>query len=238
MASGSSASPDVKDILKSELHFPSFGNLGHENDLDYRYWKEDRRRSTWVHACTWCFIAEITNDETAQIPFLRNRVFVRDRRGQDNIPISFYPESGFFDFKTLKKGHTVCVMVAEQHYFLDMTIGLRIESLDTIKVIPCGLNDLFALSTFYSQSKSTCWGCGRKKTADDDSEGAAALDLKKCSACRTAEYCCKQCQVKDWKERHRRWCKAMPEFLKLTKIDYSKYDERALFGFLPFGHIW
>ena len=117
-------------------------------------------------------------------------------------------------------------MMAEQHYFLDRRIGLRIENLDTTKVIPCGLNDLFALSTFYSQSKSTCWGCGRK-TADDNSEGAAVLDLKKCSACRTAKYCCRECQVKDWKERHRRWCKAMPEFLKLTKIDYS----------IPISHI-
>lgn len=234
MATGSSTS-DVEDILKKEFYFPSFRELGTDNDIDFRYWKEDHT-GTWVQACTWCFLGEITNDECSQIPFLRNRVFVRDRKGKDNIPISFYPERGVFDFRLLKKGHTVCVMLAEQHHFLDMTTGQRIESLDTIKVIPCGLNDLFSLSTFYSQSKNTCWGCGKKTT--DDSEGAIAVNLKKCGACHTAQYCCKQCQVKDWKERHRRWCKALPEFLKLTKIDYSTYNEHALFGFLPVGRVW
>ena len=233
MAAGSSTSADVEDILKNEFYFPSFRDLGTDNDLDFRYWKEDRT-GTWVQACTWCFLGEITNDELSQVPFLRNRVFVRDRRGEDDIPISFYPERGFFDFKLLKKGHTVCVMLAERHHFLDMTTGLRIESLDTIKVIPCGLDDLFTLSTFYSQCKNACWACGKKASGD----GEGAVGLKKCGACHTAQYCCKQCQVKDWKERHRRWCKALPEFLKMTKIDYSTYNEHALFGFFPVGRIW
>ncbi len=237
MARGTSSS-DVKDILKNKLYFPSFRNLGDENDLDDRYWKEDYHTGVWVQACTWCFLAEITNDETSQIPFLRNRVFVRDHSGRDNIPISFYPERGLFDFKTLRKGHTICALLAEQHYFLDMTIGLRVEGLDTVKVIPCGLDDLFALSTFYSECKNACWACGKKATADTSEASATAADLKKCSACHTAQYCCKDCQVKDWKERHRRWCKAMPEFLKLTKIDYTTYNEHALFGFLSFGRKW
>ena len=108
MATGSSTS-DVEDILKNEFYFPSFRELGIDNDIDFRYWKEDRT-GTWVQACTWCFLGEITNDECSQIPFLRNRVFVQDRKGKDNIPISFY---GVFDFRLLKRGHTVCVMLAE-----------------------------------------------------------------------------------------------------------------------------
>ncbi len=223
---------DVKDTLKNELYFPSFRELGDENDLDERYWKEDYWTGHWVYACTWCFLAEITNDDNSQIPFLRNRVIVRDRSGRDNIPIFFYPEGGSFDFKTLKNGHTVCVIQAQRHHFLDLSIGLRVEDLDTVKVIPCGLDDLFALSTFYSECKNACWACG-KKNGD-----TTAVDLKKCSACHTAQYCCKDCQVKDWKERHRRWCKAMPEFLKLTKIDYNTYNEHALFSYLPFCRKW
>ena len=117
-------------------------------------------------------------------------------------------------------------MMAQKHHFLDLTIGLRIEDLDMVKVIPCEMSALFSLSTFYSKSKNKCWGCCIAVTVDD----------KKCSACRTAVYCSKDCQVKDWKERHRKWCKALPEFLKLTKIDYSQYDPHSLFG--PAGHIW
>ena len=230
MASGGSTAK-VKDILKDRHYFPPFDELCNENDLDFSYWKEDEDRDIWVQACTWCFLAEITNDETSQIPFMRNRVWVRDRQGRDNIPISFYPERGLFDFKTLKKGYTVCVMLAEQHHFLDMTTGLRIENLDTIKVIPCGLDELFAISRSYSQCQNSCWTCNKEAVPE-------VVSLKKCSRCHAAQYCCKECQVKDWKERHHRWCKALPEFLRMAKIDYSTYDEHALFSHLPIGRIW
>ena len=235
MASGRSTT-QANDILKNQLHFPSFNDLGHENDLDERYWEEDPWRGVWVKACTWCFLGEITYDEYSQIPFWRNRVHVRDRRGKDDIPVLFYPDSGFFfDFKTLKKGHTICVMLAEQHYFLDTTIGLRIENLDLVKVIPCSLEDLFAISAVHSH-QNACWTCGKTAGGDGEAATVAAMDLKRCAACHTAKYCCKQCQVSDWKERHRRWCKAMPEFNRLVKIDYSTYNEDALFGLL--GRIW
>lgn len=235
MASKSNPS-DQKDILKNELYFPSFRNLCDENELDSQYWKEDHR-GVWVQACTWCFLGEITNDASSQITFERNRVLVRDRRGKDGIPIYFYPERGEFDFTTLKRGHTLCALLALQHHFLDGTIGLRIEALDTVKVIPCSLNDLFAMSTLYSQG-DTCWAC-QKTATDDDTTAATAVNLKKCGACLTAKYCCKECQVKDWKQRHQKWCKkALPEFLKLTKIDYRTYNESALFGFFPYSRMW
>ena len=232
---GSTAQPrNSTDIMKNLRYFPSFDDLGDENDLDDRYWMEKNPKTRlWAQACTWCFLGEITNDETSQMPFWRNRVLVRDRNGKDNIPVSFYPDRGFpFNYRTLKKGHTLCVMLAEQHYFLDTTIGLRIESLDLVKVIPCSLEDLFAISAVHSRCLNACWACG--KTADGD--GEAAMDLKRCAACHTAKYCCKQCQITDWKERHRRWCKAMPEFNRLVKIDYSIYNEDAMFGL--FGRIW
>ena len=216
----SSSSKQREDLFQNDHYFPAFQDLGVDNSLDYRYWKQSSFGS-YEYACTWCFVAEIVEDELSQMPFLRNRVHVRDRKGQDNIPIFFYPEGGTFDFQMLKRGHTICVVQAQQHYFLDMNIGLRIEYLDTVKVIPCGLDDLFALSKHYSQNANSCWGCG-KTPSDEESS------LKKCAVCKLACYCDKQCQTKDWKERHRVWCKAVPEFLKLTKIDYSKYVKDSL----------
>lgn len=223
---------NVEDILKSELYFPSFQDLCEEYGIDERYWSLEENQhwnqagsQHWSQACTWCFIAEITDDTRSQIKGLRNGVSACDRNGQD-IPILFYPENGTFDFKTLKKGHTICVMMAQKHHFLDMSIGLRIEDLDTVKVIPCAIDELFALSTFCSKLKNVCWGCDVAVTVND----------KRCSACRTAVYCSKECQVKDWKDRHRKWCKVLPEFLKMTKIDYSKYDKDSLYD--ATGRIW
>ncbi len=233
MATGcGSTGSKTEDILANEFYFPAFNDLCDENDLASRYWYEETPDS-YTQACTWCFLGEITNDEASQIagPMFRNRVYVRDRSGHDSIPITFHPNRGFFDFKTLRKGHTICVMLAEQHYFMDGTVGFRIEGLDLVKVIPCTLTDLLALSTTYSKCCDTriCWQCEHK----------ADKQLEKCSACKLARYCNVECQTTDWKQTHKRWCKAIPEFIKMTRIDYSQYDENALFGpFSTCGRIW
>lgn len=43
-----------------------------------------------------------------------------------------------------------------------------------------------------------CWGCGRKPGADES--------LQKCSGCKKALYCSKECHVSDWKA-HKADCK-------------------------------
>lgn len=231
MASGSSTSTSgVKDILESKFYFPFFRDLPKDYELHQEYYMEDPNTGFWIEACMWCFLGEITNDDTSQMDFLRNRVVVQDRSGKDNITVAFYPENGSFDCKLLKKGHTICVMFALQHYFIDGSIGLRIESLDTITAIPCSLSDLFALSAFYTRSRNACWACGKESITN--SEAAISVHLKHCSKCRTAQYCCKQCQVEDWKKRHRRWCRALPHLLRLAKINYTtcKRNPRIPFG--------
>lgn len=220
------------DVFKNTLYFPCFDQLSHEDDLKESYWKEDPNQpDVYKHACTWLFLGEIINDECALNSFLRNRVFVRDRAGKDNIAIAFYPELGYFDFRQLKKGHTICVLFAEKHYFLDRTIGLRIERLDNVHVFPLGLNDLFTLSRTYAENNDTkCWSCERSIAQDTK---------KKCGSCRVAYYCDKNCQTADWRKRHREWCKAMPLFLFIAKGDLSKYDRDTDedYWFCPRDHI-
>ena len=236
-----------EDFLQNTFHFPSFKDLPHENDLDEGYWKCDLS-GVYVPACTWFFMAEITDDKYSQIPFYRNQIVVTDRAGQRDIPIYFYPEGGSFDFKLLKKGSTILVVNGQKHNFLDLSIGLRIEDLDTVSVAPCHVEDLFTLSkTYHANGDTKCWSCGKegqktKSSGALGSDGATsscssqAEELKKCGACRVAHYCSKECQGKHWKEGHKRSCKAMPIFTKLTKINYSKYDSTAFLGpahFIP-----
>ena len=217
-ATASSASPSC-DVLQNQVNFPSFSNLPHENDVDLKYYRETSSGVTVFCRCrTWYFLAEITNDELAPFAFLRRRILVKDREDQDNIPIAFYPEFGCFNYEVLKNGWTVIVMCAEQHNFLDLTVGLRVEDLDSIRVIKCGLNDIFALSTHCSKSKGSCWGCGKKPAAET---------LKKCGACKEATYCNRDCQVNDWKSRHKKWCKVLPDFLKLSSVKYNKAEPHA-----------
>ncbi len=234
-----------EDFLQYTFHFPSFRDLPHENNLEAGYWQCDLS-GVYVPACTWFFMAEITNDECSQNAFLRNQVRVTDRAGQRNIPIYFYPEGGSFDFKLLKKGSTIFVANGQKHDFLDLSIGLRIEELDTVSVAPCSMDQLLTLSKTYHANKDTkCWLCRKgqsngssQMTGTQSSSGASsAEELKKCGACRVARYCSRECQEKHWKEGgHKRTCKAMPVFTKLTKINYSIYDSTAFLGpahFIP-----
>ncbi len=169
-SSGSSASDDEfqpgcfwkpgEDFLQNTFHFPSFKNLPHDNDIADGYWEEEYC-GVYQPGCTWFFMAEITNDEAAQMPFMRNTVVARDRAGRNDIRIAFYPEDGYFDFQSLKKGSTLLVTNGLRHDFLDLTRGLRIEALDSACVAPCSVSDLLLLSKLYHERKGTrCWSCG------------------------------------------------------------------------------
>ena len=216
-AEGSTSPGKFVDIFKNSLNFPTFNNLPNEHDLDEDYWKEDPHDGVYKHAFTWFFLGEITLDASYFPPFLRKRVVARDRAGKEEIPIFFYPERGSLDYAILKKGHTISVLLAEQHHFLDLSTGLRIEDLNVITVFPLKLKELFSLSSTYAERKDTqCWSCG-----EQPSKG-----LKKCASCKVAWYCDTKCQKVDWKDRHRKWCKAMPKFLFIANADLSKYDKK------------
>ena len=271
------------DFLKSRFHFPSFRNLPHENDIPDGYFVPDYR-GVYVIACVWFFMGEIVNDEFSQISFLRNKVYVKDREGSQ-CPIYFYPERGYFDFKSLKKGCTILVTNGQQHNFLDLSVGLRIENLATVGVAPCEMSHLLKLSdSYYTRKDASCWCCGKQDalvssspkqnksssssssattaaasattaaasattaaasattatasaiTAAASATTAAAVHgsvLKKCAACKMARYCSKECQKKDWALGHKKSCKAVPLFQKLTQIDFNKVDDRSLFHRLP-----
>ena len=197
------------DLLSQMLFAPPFSCLPHDNDINEIYYTPN---FFGVHSpCrNWVFLGEITNTDYSMSSFLRNRVIVTDRSGRKNIPLFFYPESGVFDFRTLKVGHIIAILFAERHYFMDGSIGIRIENLEYVKVIPCSLTELTGLSEQYSSSKDACWGCGQENKS-----------LKKCGACKNAWYCNETCQRLDWGKRHKKVCKAMADFLFLYSLCFS-----------------
>ena len=211
-----------KDLLENRSFFPSFQQLPYDNSINELYYAPDTRNGVWKINKTWCFLADITNDDSALVPFLRNRVLVTDRDGFSNIPIFFYPETGFLDFELLKRGRTLAVLYAEYHHFLDGQIGLRIENLDTVNVFNSTLEQLFSLSSHYwtTKGRNVCWGCGTHTTAEE---------LKKCAKCKVATYCDRECQRKDWTERHKVWCRVMPDYLQLIGFKYEVYRDSQYF---------
>ncbi|KUI59779.1 hypothetical protein VP1G_06996 [Cytospora mali] len=85
----------------------------------------------------WCFLAEILYCNGLR--FLRYRTVVKDNN--DSVMfVSFYPDSyEGFDWNTLKEGHTLAIIYAKEHSFLDMTHDVRVENMDDVHVFPVSL---------------------------------------------------------------------------------------------------
>lgn len=80
------------------------------------------------------FLAEIQQCDG----FGRFRTIVKDLEGKECV-VAFYPDSYShddtgFDFKKLKKGHTLAIFNAYEHEFLDQTVGVRVEDMDDVSV--------------------------------------------------------------------------------------------------------
>lgn len=83
-------------------------------------------------ALEYCFLAEIQQCDG----FGRYRCIVKDREGSECV-VAFYPDSyenSGFDFQKLKRGHTLAIIGALQHEFLDETMGVRVEDMKLVSV--------------------------------------------------------------------------------------------------------
>lgn len=222
------SAPAFNNLLKDKKNFPPFCRVPAEDGVseDYYRTQDGFRFDTIRH---WCFIGEITDDTTAQLSFCRNRILVKDLDGVDNIPIAFYPDPEtsrmFFDFTKLKKGNTICIRYAEKHYFLDMTVGFRVESLAFVKVIKCNLETLRKISLMDPTNRpKLCWTCGAKETK-------SGMKLLSCQRCKYAKYCGRDCQKGNWK-RHKKCCAYIQDYAVLVEL-----ADREFTKFIPFEDI-
>lgn len=132
-----------------EVHFPSYKQLPHDNDLNEDYYSLDGRSGVYRPGMHWCYIAEIIRDDT----FVRPMFLVKDKEGHESrvafhlegrtgpmirqIPPQFGAvEPPSFNKVPCKVGNTICIMYANQHDFADFTHGIRVEERDTVTVGP------------------------------------------------------------------------------------------------------
>ena len=116
--------------LRDEEIFPAFSALPDDNSLDLSFYttKDNYLYTPRKH---WCFFAQIVDIEH----FLRLRLYVRDKLGK-TVVVAMYTDGRGFEFESslLQPGHTVAILYAHQHGFLDFTTGIRQEEYTGIKV--------------------------------------------------------------------------------------------------------
>ena len=113
--------------LRSGTAFPPFDDLPEDNDISLEFF-ESADGFSYHPRKHWCFLAEIVDVEN----FVRLRLLVKDKTGR-TVPIAFYTNDRGFDLN-LQKGSTVAILYAEQHGFLDTSVGIRHENPTAMKV--------------------------------------------------------------------------------------------------------
>lgn len=200
--------------------FPVFTELPAEFEFHPDYYVQ-QSSSTAGHRKHWAFLSEIV-----QIERLTRLVLnVRDRAGSI-VRVAFYTErrGNEIEERLLKPGYTVLNLYGLQHQFLDGTVGIREEDLDSVKIIPMSLDSLLHLSdsvlrysTCLSDNLRTCHGCDEKKE-----------DMHKCSKCGMFWYCSKECQTVGWTEKgHKQDCPILrdKDIKGLLEKDWYHFDE-------------
>ncbi|KAL2003085.1 hypothetical protein VTN02DRAFT_5029 [Thermoascus thermophilus] len=181
--------------------FPTFADLPHENDIDLAFFRTSIG-FTYTPKKHWCLLAEITDVEF----FVRLRLIVRDMAGRE-VPVAFYTDGKGREIpqSQLQRGHTVAILYAEQHGFLDFTIGIRLEESNAFKITPMPLGDLLRLNDKVHTSSTkvdgmmACHRCDQRKDS-----------LQKCGKCGFFWYCNKECQLVGWKDKgHKDDCKRL-----------------------------
>lgn len=137
--------------LQDEQAFPSFEDCPHENDIPDDYYRQ--RDGVFYPIRHWCFLGEITY----RLVFNRLCLTVKDRRGEE-VPANFHLDSrgprmftpGMSNFpihpnipeSLTEEGNTIAILYAEQHNFMDGTIGFRIEDANRVQVRPIPLDGI------------------------------------------------------------------------------------------------
>ncbi|KAJ6520234.1 hypothetical protein C8R45DRAFT_809415, partial [Mycena sanguinolenta] len=191
------------------VNFPSFQNLPSEHDLDDLYYTENGTIKSH-----WCFLAEIKEN----LPWIRPMVYIEDKSGEKYLVAFHLDDRSRFQAvaEKCRNGHTICIMDAEQHLFGDGQIGVRVEDERAVKILPCGLKELFKLGAKVASGEGVCGVCGDSATL-------------KCSRCKLF-YCGKTCQIKDWNGLHKKECKIAQQVVEWGALDWNQFAKSKAFA--------
>jgi hypothetical protein len=170
-----------QSLLRNPINFPTFNNLPDDYDgVDLNYYEETEFGfEPYQH---WCFLGEI-------VDFLslgRVVMHVKDKIGRIIMVALYTDDNGQAIASQVRKGHTVAVLYGEQHHFLDMSVGIRVEEASSIKIIPCSLDQLLKASDEVAARKGQPRRCGSCEQEENHSENR---QLRLCSRCKQASYC-------------------------------------------------
>ena len=152
-------------------------------------------------------MGQVVEDDHRNHHHYNHSVMLRDRL-RSLVPMHFHLQ-GTFDYDKMKKGSTIFVRYAIQHWcrminfssrhpFEDNLYhkGLCIWDTTMVLVVACSLPKILMAHRSLS-SRGFCNRCGKTST-------------KRCHQCHQAYYCSRECQEEDWKRKcHQSACRVL-----------------------------
>ena len=193
-----------------------------ENDVDETYYALDE--GMYSPTRHWLIIGEIVDLNF----FIRPRATIETQYGE-RVLVNFHldtPRPKFFNWEDLKLKHTLAIFYPSSRTFMDMNQGIRQESPDTAMVFPCSLDNLASEFEGYLSlvnGAKACFKCGKMESDDHK--------LLKCSRCKNAFYCGRDCQKSHWTQSHKKLCRLAPMLVNLAKLDFSHFENFVQWDF-------
>jgi hypothetical protein len=240
--------------LDNHVDCPSFDAVCHEDEPCEPYWRLIRGSMKQIRR--WCLMGEIED-----VIYITRPVLLIRTRFDEKVKIHFYLEESntplTFSFNDALIGHTIVIMYAEKHDFLEMSTGVRQEDGDLVVIFKCSMPTV--IKTFGSMMASpACFQCGQElpnsiqnlplekeeklvqadlssQSEQDSQSTSVSLSLKKCSRCRIALYCNELCQTQHWKDSHKKLCSSMKYLQLLRELDFTTTSVTSKKGSRPFS---
>ncbi|KAF8665034.1 hypothetical protein AX16_000646 [Volvariella volvacea WC 439] len=193
-----------KNAFPPFLALPDDPAYGH----DPNYYDVDPDTDESLPFRHWCFLGEIVKDID---PPSKLSYTVRDVEGYE-VEVRFNVRGREFKqvIAKCKPGSTLAVMYAEHRVYSNNYVGIELEELDWTVVLPQKLDEVLEIGDRLNDL-SVCATCQQE----------AKL---KCVQCKMP-YCGKECQVSDWKVRHKRECTTAQALTRLGRLDFNVFDD-------------
>ncbi|PPR01735.1 hypothetical protein CVT26_013182 [Gymnopilus dilepis] len=204
--------------LRDKEYFPNFNDLPQDHDISVRpFTSPDYYGISQVPLKHWCLLVEIVEE----VWWPARRMWqVKDKDGKQFLFACYFdtnvelPRSWE---KNCKVGGVIAIMYALRHMFMDGQVGIRAEELQNITMLPCSLDTLLSIGDKLSgppsvPTENVCASCNQ-------------LAGLKCSRCSVTKYCGNECQLDDWKRRHKQECIAVRQITEWKKRDWTDFEE-------------
>ncbi|KAG0052168.1 hypothetical protein BGZ83_002941 [Gryganskiella cystojenkinii] len=137
------------------------------------------------------------------------KVDVLDRNGT-KVPVFFRHIPGTLDLALLKKGHSLFIRNAFQHWNVNVSTGEKEYQIHThvpdMVIVPTTMASILAAHRSQAPEK-TCAVCAKPCT-------------QWCGKCKKVYYCSGACQTGHWND-HKAQCRVLVQTAKITEFDYN-----------------